>query len=462
MMLLRAVYVLSFCVGLLVSQQSLAQGVGCAAGYDCSERGIGDPGAQCSMAEWENALVGQESGGSYTIPSTTSSALGRYQFIDGTRSGIGSANGFPCASGAGSREGFASCPGLQDDYAVALWAQDLATLESCCTGYLGQTRDGVEVTMSGLVAMAHNVGAGCARQWAQGGRANMTIDIGGTAPCTDANGTDPVQHYAAAMGGFGLERLSGNYGGNGSCGEGQATPQPAHASNRLLGCDPAVLEQNETIVDAMNERDMQVAKSMITQPASIAQTTCTDQHIQTQSAAGGILSNLPGGNISETMGPLIEQPFIQNLTSNFMSANPLGSLQSMINNSYTQVVEEFNTMMSGLSGGLLGGLGGGAGASGGCDMMNESWLLSQCIQMPKFPSVNDILNGALENVTGAVTDLINSPFKALDQVCQGMSDKLGDYTNSLTDTINSGVDSITSPITDTLGEATGNITDIGN
>jgi hypothetical protein len=229
-----------------------------------------------------------------------------------------------------------------------------------------------------------------------------------------------------------------------------------------LGCDPAVLEQNETIVDAMNERDMQVAKSMITQPASIAQTTCTDQHIQTQSAAGGILSNLPGGNISETMGPLIEQPFIQNLTSNFMSANPLGSLQSMINNSYTQVVEEFNTMMSGLSGGLLGGLGGGAGASGGCDMMNESWLLSQCIQMPKFPSVNDILNGALENVTGAVTDLINSPFKALDQVCQGMSDKLGDFSSKAENIFEDAVNSATSPITDTLGEATDNITGIGN
>ena len=76
----------------------------------------------------------------------------------------------------------------------------------------------------------------------------------------------------------------------------------------------------------MNERDMQVAKSMITQPASIAQTTCTDQHIQTQSAAGGILSNLPGGNISETMGPLIEQPFIKNLTSNFMSAKSFRKL----------------------------------------------------------------------------------------------------------------------------------------
>ena len=136
----------------------------------------------------------------------------------------------------------------------------------------------------------------------------------------------------------------------------------------------------------------------------------------------------------------------------------------MINNSYAQVTEQFNTMMSGLSGGLLGGLGGGGAGdtSGGCDMMNESWLLSQCIQMPKFPSVNDILNGAMNEVTGAVTDLINSPFKALDQVCQGMSDKLGDYTNSLTDSINDGVDSITSPITDNLNQVTDSITDIGN
>ena len=116
-----------------------------------------------------------------------------------------------------------------------------------------------------------------------------------------------------------------------------------------------------------------------------------------------------------------------------------------------------------VAGGLLGGLGGGAGggdsSSGGCDMMNESWLLAQCIQMPKFPSVNDILNGALNEVTGAVTDLINSPFKALEQVCQGMSDKLGDYTNSLTDKINDATDSLTSPITDTINDATSSITD---
>jgi hypothetical protein len=250
----------------------------------------------------------------------------------------------------------------------------------------------------------------------------------------------------------------------GVCGGGTAgvsdKPYPGRAA--LIGCDPAVLEKGKEIVDAMNESDMQIAKSMITQPTPIEQTTCADQHIQRMSGTGGIMSNPAAGNISASLGPLVEQPFIQNLTSNFMAGNPLGSLQSMINNSYGKVVEEFNTMMSGLSGGLLGGLGGGgsggAGASGGCDMMNESWLLAQCIQMPKFPSVNDILGGALNDVTGGLTDMINSPFKALDKVCEGMSDKLGDYTNSLTDSINDSVGSLTSPITDMASD----ISNIGN
>ena len=415
------------------------------------------------MSAWVDALIGMESGDNYGAEAPNTSAAGRYQFINGTRSTIGSNYGLPCSGGSeGSAEynAFLNCPGLQDQYFLALVEENTSILQSQCNQYCGQTRDGVEVTMSGLLAMAHNVGPGCAQQWAAGGRANMTHDIGGTQPCHDANGTDPVQHYAADMGGFDVAGA----GQDGTCGQGTAHPNAVPYQNHLLGCDTAVLDQNKTIVDAMNERDMQVAKSMITQPASIAQTTCTDQHIQTQSAAGGILSNLPGGNISETMGPLIEQPFIKNLTSNFMSANPLGSLQSMINNSYAQVTEQFNTMMSGLSGGLLGGLGGGGAGdtSGGCDMMNESWLLSQCIQMPKFPSVNDILNGAMNEVTGAVTDLINSPFKALDQVCQGMSDKLGDFSSKAENIFEDAVSSATSPITDSLNQATGTITDIGN
>ncbi len=145
-----------------------------------------------------------------------------------------------------------------------------------------------------------------------------------------------------------------------------------------------------------------------------------------------------------------------------MSGNPFGGLQSMINNSYTQVVEDFNTMRGGLSGGLLGGLGGGAGdTSGGCDMMNESWLLSQCIQMPKFPSVNEILNGAMDDVTGGLTDLINSPFKALDNICQGMSDKLGDFSNKATNIFEDAASSVTSPITDATDRVTDSITSIG-
>ena len=61
---------------------------------------------------------------------------------------------------------FLNCPGLQDQYFLALVEENTSILQSQCNQYCGQTRDGVEVTMSGLLAMAHNVGPGCAQQWA--------------------------------------------------------------------------------------------------------------------------------------------------------------------------------------------------------------------------------------------------------------------------------------------------------
>ena len=127
----------------------------CSSGYDCSKRGVGDEGSGCSSAAWEAKLVGQESGGNYNSQAPNSSAAGRYQFIDSTRSMIGNKHNLPC-SGGGQKAAFASCPGLQDDYFRALVQENKNNLQNTCNQYCGTKHNGIEVTMSGMLAMAHN------------------------------------------------------------------------------------------------------------------------------------------------------------------------------------------------------------------------------------------------------------------------------------------------------------------
>ena len=178
-------------------------------------------------------------------------------------------------------------------------------------------------------------------------------------------------------------------------GDSPTAAEDAQAAREMLGCDSAILEQATEIKEAMTQRDMQVARSMITQSPPVEIITCLDQDLQRISAAGALHAN-PGGDISRTTGPLVEQPMIQNIMSNFSNLNTPGSLMSAINTSYQEVVQSFNDALGSMTGGLLGGggLGDDAGA-GGCDMMQQSWLMSQCLDMPTFPSLKACSQGLL-------------------------------------------------------------------
>jgi len=214
-----------------------------------------------------------------------------------------------------------------------------------------------------------------------------------------------------------------------------------HAHAATIGCDPAVLEQGKAIADALHQQNVETANALITQPTPIEQLTCAEQYTETMNKVGGIQSN-PGGDISGSIGPLVQQPF-QGMMQQFMGGNIAGSITSVMNDSYSNIASQF---LGGLTGGLTGGSSGGSGTN--CDMMDQAWLVSQCIEMPQLPSLSNILDGKIGEITGAIGGAVN-PERLLEKVCSRASDKMGEYMSDLTGAFDGAVDAVTTPISDT-------------
>ncbi len=431
----------------------------CLAGVDCSPRGVGIPGNdQCGNGAWEDALIGRESGGNYqatargsACPSCTAS--GRYQFINSTRRTIGQNHGLPCGGGGfGSAEhqAFMSCEGLQDDYFRALVSENIGYVESACNQYCGTIQDGCPVTMSGLLAMAHNVGPTCANQWAAGGTANLTHSVGGTQACRDAFGTNAAAEYGCGMGGYDMSAYGSSGGGavSSGCGFGYTAgpPNPVPFQGHLIGCDEDISEQTTDRVDALMEQQFEAANSVITQPTPVEQLTCFDQTTEIFSQIGGIHSDPQQGNIDDSIVPAVQQPLQQQMQQ-FMTGNIAGGITDVINNAFSSIASSF--------GGLSGLFGGGGGASTNCDMQEQAWLISQCIEMPQIPSLGDILGGEIGEIMGTVGGVVGAlgnPERMMEQVCSMANSALqGLLGGGGGGAFEAAAENTFSPITDTVG-----------
>lgn len=247
-----------------------------------------------------------------------------------------------------------------------------------------------------------------------------------------------LRNEGAAKGGAGGEVTVDNSGGS------DAIP---------IGCDPEILKGGQAKVDALNTRDADVANAIIKQPTDIGQMTCVDQHIKLQNEANKISTD----GISAEMTSLVEAPAVKWITSNFMDSQLAGSIGSMVNDVYSGIVSEFGGAIDAIGsvgssigsiGSSLGGLFGGGSAGYDCDMMEQSWLLSQCIDLPKIPSLEELTNRVLGGVVDAAADLINAPFEALDAACKKVSGTLGDYAKKTTNVFEDAADEMTKPITD--------------
>ena len=211
-----------------------------------------------------------------------------------------------------------------------------------------------------------------------------------------------------------------------------------------IGCDCSLLEQNETIIDAVNQVNAEISKANITQPTAIEQLTCADQQQALLSEAGGIHSDTISGDLSGSLfGPLAQKPLQQQfenileVVNNGLSLNPITNL----------ITSSFNDIASSFLGSLAGT--NTASSNTNCDMIEQTWLINQCIEMPQLPSLTDILGGKVAEITGAVGSLAN-PDRLIKQVCEAANSKINGLNSNVDRAFNDAAGVLSNPITDTI------------
>ena len=260
-----------------------------------------------------------------------------------------------------------------------------------------------------------------------------------------------IEEAKATMNGA-LSPVTMNPGGGGVAAE----VDPSY-DGPLIGCDTSVLDGSQKIVDALNELQMETAKSMITKPASLGMMSCEDQHHNVISKAMGIFSNPGGGD--QVITPHVKEPYAD-FTGQFFKNNIAGTLSSAFNKSFTDLFEGLGGILQAgenISSSLSSALGGGS-ANKDCGMQEEAWLLAQCIQMPKIPSLSNVLGGKIAEIQGklqGLTDLAN-PERLIQKMCNSanskMKEKLGDLFSSAESKIDGAANAVTSPITDAAND----------
>jgi uncharacterized protein YcbK (DUF882 family) len=169
--------------------------------FDCA--GYTASSGACPASEYLDSLCVTESGCNYNCGQTggLDDALGKYQFIPGTRQGLCQSNAhLPCVSAAA----FANCPALQEAYITTFNEGNIAALKSCgAWDKAGSTVNGVEVTQSCLLAAAHLGGAQGACGFMSGGNPCDKLGTCLSTYCDKHGGKDitPGSGSSAAGGG---------------------------------------------------------------------------------------------------------------------------------------------------------------------------------------------------------------------------------------------------------------------
>lgn len=215
----------------------------------------------------------------------------------------------------------------------------------------------------------------------------------------------------------------------------------AKADAGLLGCDPKVLEKNKIIKDALDQVNAEIAKASITQPTPVELMTCADQQMELINKAGNIHAN-PSGDINSSMTPFVKTPMINDI-NNFLSgaSASINSIANAISTSFSSIVSSFT--------GSLGGLSVGDAPTTDCDMMEQTWLLNQCMEVPEIPSLSEILNNKateLTSVIGAAAD----PERYIEQVCNAADSKIKGYFGDLNKALDDAASDSLDPIMDKI------------
>ena len=220
---------------------------------------------------------------------------------------------------------------------------------------------------------------------------------------------------------------------------------PTQAADGIIGCDPTIFIQNEAIIDAVNQVNAEISKAAITKPTAIEQLTCADQQQALLSEAGGIHSDTVTGDLSGSLfGPLAEKPLenqfenILETVNNGLSLNPITNL---ITSSFNDIASSFLSSLTGTN---------TASSVTNCDMIEQTWLINQCIEMPQLPSVADILGGKVAEISGVVGNITN-PDRLIKQVCEAANSKIKGLNSNVDSAFDTAAELISTPISDTIG-----------
>ena len=136
--------------------------------------------------KWKEALSNIESGGSYDARRDGSQYWGKYQMSESARQSVGLSKI--------SWEKWKTNPEIQEA-ALRIWIDILyQELKDDIKKYNGKFLNGWAITESGIIAMAHNVGAGATKQF---------LNSGGTNIPKDGSGKDATRFLI--LGGYDLE-----------------------------------------------------------------------------------------------------------------------------------------------------------------------------------------------------------------------------------------------------------------
>lgn len=213
-----------------------------------------------------------------------------------------------------------------------------------------------------------------------------------------------------------------------------------YASSGILGCDPDVLERNGLIVDALDQVNAEIVRASISQPTPVEMLTCTDQQLEILNRSGNIHAN-PGGDIRESLLPYAQQPAMNQVTSFLNGASAtVNSVSNAISNVFNNLFGSFSSS--------LGGLGAGQVPDTNCNVMEETWLLNQCLEMPEMPSLSSVLNGRVGEIISGLDNL--NPDRYIEQICSAANSGLQGYFGDLGSVFDSAADATLDPITDSL------------
>lgn len=215
----------------------------------------------------------------------------------------------------------------------------------------------------------------------------------------------------------------------------------AQAQTGILGCDPRVLERGRVMTDAYMSVSDEIVKATYQKPTPIEMMSCVDQRAELISSAGGLHAN-PGGDISASIAPYVSQPIMQSVQN--AVNNIVGNVNAIANNiasSFSGVVSNFSSM--------LGGLSVGAAPTLNCNMTQQTWLTSQCLDLPQVPDLTSVLQGKLAEVGGGIADLVD-PTRYAEMVCRQANSTIQGYIGDLNSNFDTAVDAISDPITDSI------------